>query len=68
MSKEAIDAEVVKLKQSAVNAFFTRWAFRLMLIRRAYTRDQFVDFIRQTRFTKTDIMETPIGFEISLVK
>ncbi|HEY6420359.1 MAG TPA: class I SAM-dependent methyltransferase [Candidatus Binataceae bacterium] len=65
---EALDAEVAKLNLSAVNSFITKWTFRLMLVRRAYTRAEFVDFIRQTEFTSSDIRETPIGLEISLVK
>ncbi len=68
VSKQAIDAEVETLKQSALNAFFTRWIFRLVLIRRAYTRDQFVDFIQRAGFTKSEIRETRIGFEICLTK
>lgn len=68
VSKEAIDAEVASLKQNALNSFFTKWTFRLVLTRRAYTRNEFVDFIRQTDFTKSDIQETRTGFEISLVK
>ena len=68
VSKEAIDAEVATLKQSPLNAWFTRWTFRLMLVRRAYTKDGFVDFIRQTEFTGSDIHETRTGFEISLRK
>jgi hypothetical protein len=68
VSKEAIDAGVASLKQSPLNAFCTKWTFRLMLTRRAYTRDEFVDFIRQTDFSKSDIRETRSGFEISLVK
>ena len=68
VSKEAIDAEVATLKQSPLNAWFTRWTFRLMLVRRAYTKDRFVDFIRQTEFSDSDIRETRTGFEISLRK
>ena len=68
VSKEAIDAEVATLKQSPLNALFTKWTFRLMLVRRAYTRDRFVDFIRQTEFTDSDIRKTRTGFEISLRK
>jgi ubiquinone/menaquinone biosynthesis C-methylase UbiE len=68
VSKEAIDAEVAGLKQSPLNSFFTKWTFRLMLTRRAYIRSEFVDFIRQTDFSKSDIQETRTGFEISLVK
>ena len=44
VSKEAIDAEVATLKQSPLNAFFTKWTFRLMLVRRAYTKDQLRGF------------------------
>jgi ubiquinone/menaquinone biosynthesis C-methylase UbiE len=68
VSKKAIDAEVASLKQSPLSAFVTKWTFRLMLTRRAYTRGEFVDFIRQTDFGKSDIEETRTGFEISLVK
>lgn len=68
VSKQAVDAEVDKMNLSAMNSFITKWTFRLMLTRRAYTRDEFVDFISQTDFTKSEIVETPIGFEISLVK
>jgi len=68
VSKQAIDAEVETLKQSALNAFFTRWIFRLVLIRRAYTRDQFVDFIQRAGFTKSEIRQTRTGFEIRLTK
>ncbi|MGA6971873.1 MAG: methyltransferase domain-containing protein, partial [Candidatus Binatus sp.] len=68
VSRAAIDSEVETLKQSALNAFFTRWIFRLVLIRRAYTRDQFVDFIQRAGFTKLEIRETRIGFEICLTK
>ena len=68
VSNEAIDAEVATLKQSPLNALFTKWTFRLMLVRRAYTKDRFVDFIRQTQFTDSDIRETRTGFEISLRK
>jgi ubiquinone/menaquinone biosynthesis C-methylase UbiE len=68
VSNAAIDAEVAKLKQSALNSLITKWTFRLMLVRRAYTRDQFQEFIRQTGFAKSDIQETSTGFEISLMK
>jgi ubiquinone/menaquinone biosynthesis C-methylase UbiE len=68
VSNEDIDAEVASLKQTALNAFVTKWTFRLMLTKRAYTRDQFQDFIRQTDFRNSDIQETRTGFEITLVK
>jgi ubiquinone/menaquinone biosynthesis C-methylase UbiE len=67
-SNDALDAEVGKMNLSAMNAFITRWTFRLMLVRRAYTRTQFLDFIRQTKFTSSEIHDTPIGLEISLLK
>ena len=68
VSSDAIDTEVRRLHMSPLNSFITRWTFRLMLIRRAYTRTEFLEFIRQTEFSKSDIRETTIGFEIYLVK
>jgi hypothetical protein len=39
-----------------------------MLIPRAYTKQQFQNFIVESGFVKSEIREAPIGFEITLVK
>lgn len=66
--KEAIDEYVDKMNIGAVNAVVTKLTFRLMLLKRAYMRDEFERFIAKSGFEKSDIQETPIGFEITLLK
>ena len=67
-SKQAIDAYIQKLGVSAWDAFIMKWTFRLMLLRRAYTRPQFEQFVAQSRFAKSSITEDLIGFEATLTK
>jgi len=68
VDKKSLDEYIRGLKAGALDAFMMKWTFRLMLIRRAYTRQQFREFISQSGFGNSEIEETPIGFEITLVK
>jgi ubiquinone/menaquinone biosynthesis C-methylase UbiE len=68
VDKKALDDYIRGLGVGALNAFMMKWTFRLMLIRRAYTKQQFQNFIAESGFGKSEIQETPIGFEITLVK
>jgi ubiquinone/menaquinone biosynthesis C-methylase UbiE len=68
VSKGALDDYIHGLGVGALDAFMMKWTFRLMLIRRAYTKQQFERFIAEGGFGKSEIQETPIGFEITLVK
>lgn len=63
-----LDRYIRNLNAGALNAFVIKWTFRLMLIRRAYTREQFEQFIAQSGFEKSDIQENPVGYEITLSK
>jgi ubiquinone/menaquinone biosynthesis C-methylase UbiE len=67
-SKASIDAEVEKMHMSALNAALTRWIFRVMLLKRAYNKDEMRQFIAGCGFSNSNIQETPIGFEIWLEK
>jgi len=67
-SRDAIDAEVNRMGLGPVNAALTKWIFRVMLIRRAYIRDEFRQFISQSGFRTSEIREGPVGVEVSLVK
>ncbi|MGA7225556.1 MAG: class I SAM-dependent methyltransferase [Candidatus Acidiferrales bacterium] len=67
-SKQTIDAYVNKMNIGAVNSVVTKLTFRLMLLKRAYTRDEFERFIVESGFGKSEIQETPIGLEIWLLK
>jgi ubiquinone/menaquinone biosynthesis C-methylase UbiE len=62
-----IDAEVGKMQLSTWNALFTRWSFRFLL-KRAYTREQFEQMARQSRFGRCEISANGIGFEVRLRK
>jgi ubiquinone/menaquinone biosynthesis C-methylase UbiE len=67
-SRETINELVDKMGLSWASAIFTKLTFRLMLLKRAYTRAEFEKFISETDFRHTDIQETPTGFEITLQK
>jgi len=66
--KEAIDSYIDNLGVNTLNALFMKWAFRSMLLKRAYTREQFERFIARNGFQNARIEETSVGFEISLIK
>jgi ubiquinone/menaquinone biosynthesis C-methylase UbiE len=68
VGKKSLDGYIRGLKAGALNAFMMKWTFRLMLIPRAYTKQQFQNFIVESGFVKSEIQETSIGFEITLVK
>jgi hypothetical protein len=53
---------------SPFNRIMTKLAFKVMLLKSAYTKDQFQQMLAQTEFSKVDIAEADIGFEITMVK
>jgi ubiquinone/menaquinone biosynthesis C-methylase UbiE len=63
-----IDRHVDAMNVGAVNARFTKWTFRFMLLKRAYTREEFERFIAQSGWPKYEIHDAPVGFEITLSK
>ena len=68
VGEKSLDSYIRGLKAGALNAFMMKWTFRLMLIPRAYTKHQFQNFIVESGFVKSEIQETSIGFEVTLVK
>jgi len=67
-SREAIDAEVKGMKLSWLNTLLTKWTFRLMLLRSAYTREAVERVVAQSRFGSGEIRQEGVGFELRLVK
>lgn len=53
---------------SFFNRLMTKLAFRTVLLRSAYTREQFQQLLAQTEFSRVDIVEADIGFEITMIK
>jgi ubiquinone/menaquinone biosynthesis C-methylase UbiE len=66
--QETINAHVDHMGLGAASSIMTKLTFRFMLLKRAYTRKNFEDFIAQSGFEKAEIREEPIGFEIWLRK
>jgi hypothetical protein len=67
-SREAIAAEVKRMGLSRINAWTTKLIFKYMLLKRAYSQQQFRDMASQTPFHTCQIDEDPIGLGVSLVK
>ncbi len=65
---EAIKEAVDEMHLGTINALLTRNTFRFMLLKRAYTRDDFQRFIATSGFQNVDIQQTTIGFDIWLRK
>lgn len=51
-----IDADVRQMQLSPLNAVLTRWTFRLMLLRTAYTREALEAVIARSRFGRSEII------------
>jgi ubiquinone/menaquinone biosynthesis C-methylase UbiE len=65
---DEIDADVRKMHLSPLNAMLTRWTFRLMLLRNAYTRQALEALVARSQFGQGEIIADGIGFELRLVK
>jgi len=67
-TREALDRHVDGMGLSTFNRIMTRWTFRTMLVKSAYTRKQFEQMLGQTEFSWVEIKEAEIGLEIGLTK
>src|ERR1022692_1956858 len=63
--KCAACSKVDAMGLSTVNTILTKLAFRTMLLKNAYTREQFQHMLAQATFHSVDIQEVDIGFQIS---
>lgn len=72
LKKDTPVSEINRYVDSVEVGWFNKWfmklTFRGMLLKRAYTRAQFEEMIGQTKFKKSDIADSGIGFEITLTK
>ena len=67
-SRKSVNDMVDQLGMGWASRIFTKLTFRLMLLKRAYTRSEFENFVSQTEFHHADIQENPTGLEITLRK
>ena len=67
-SQAAIDREVENMHLGRFDALFTKWSFRLMLLKRAYTISNMRQLVAQTPFRTCQIEDSGIGFRVWLHK
>jgi ubiquinone/menaquinone biosynthesis C-methylase UbiE len=65
---EDIDAEVRGMGMSWLNSLLTRWTFRFMLLKTAYSRDALEQMVARSRFAEGEIRCDGIGFDLRLAK
>jgi len=63
-SQESINKHVDQMGLNSLNSRLTKWIFKFMLLKRAYTKDEIREFVSQTEFRTCDTQETLIGLEI----
>jgi ubiquinone/menaquinone biosynthesis C-methylase UbiE len=68
VSLDEIDRYVKQSGRSRMDAWLTKWAFRCMLIKRAYTQEQFHRMAAESRFGACQISLGPIGLEARFAK
>jgi ubiquinone/menaquinone biosynthesis C-methylase UbiE len=67
-SPDAIDAHVKDMGLGRINSLLTKWAFKHMLLKRAYSEGQFRQMAALAPFKACAIRDDPIGLEVSLTK
>jgi len=66
--QQEINRHIDAMKAGSVNALLMKWTFRCMLLKRAYTREEFERMIAESGWQNYEIGEAPVGFEITLRK
>jgi ubiquinone/menaquinone biosynthesis C-methylase UbiE len=67
-SRDEIATEVRDMHLSAINTLVTRWTFRFLLLKRAYSRAALEAVVTASRFGTCEIIADGIGFELRLLK
>ncbi len=68
VSNEAIAEYVDKMNLNWLNSLITKWTFRFMLTKRAYTKDELAAFVSQAEFNQHEIQGNPMSLEVRLKK
>jgi len=67
-SLDEIATYVTQSGRRRIDAWMTKWTFRHILLKRAYSKDEFVRMARQSRFGACQIKISTIGFEVRFAK
>jgi ubiquinone/menaquinone biosynthesis C-methylase UbiE len=65
---EDINRYIKQSGRSWIDGWLTRWTFRHMLLKRAYTEEAFVQMARQSRFGACQISIDTVGLRVQLRK
>lgn len=68
VAEETVNDYVDSLGLNFVNSLMTKWTFKFMLIKRAYTKAQFEELAAKSNFGRSKIQENQIGLEVWLEK
>ena len=68
VSLEELDTYLQQSGRRRLDLWLTKWIFRSMLIKRAYTKEQFLNMAEQSRFGACQIRVSPIGYEVRFSK
>jgi ubiquinone/menaquinone biosynthesis C-methylase UbiE len=68
VSLDEIDRYLKKSGRGRLDAWMTKWAFRCVLINRAYTKNEFVQMAEQSSFGTCQVDVAPMGFEVRFTK
>ncbi|HVX09609.1 MAG TPA: class I SAM-dependent methyltransferase [Pirellulales bacterium] len=68
VSLAEIDTYIARSGRKRFDAWLTRWAFRTMLVKRAYTLDALRDLVRHTRFGACQIATDELSFRATFLK
>jgi len=67
-SLDEIDTYVKQSKRRWIDAWMTKWTFRHVLLKRAYTGEEFIRMAEKSRFGTCQMNAGPLGFEVRLTK
>lgn len=67
-SKESINQGVDGMRVGLVNGIITKLTFRFMLLKRAYTKSEFEQFLNQASIRDRRIEVNPMGLELTFTK
>jgi ubiquinone/menaquinone biosynthesis C-methylase UbiE len=67
-SMDDINAYIKNTDLSWMNSLIYKLTFRYMLIPRAYSKEEFLDMASRSRFRKSQVTASGIGFEVTLEK
>lgn len=68
VTREAVDADVARMRTGAVNRLVIRFVLGRWLSRRAHTRTEFAAYATAAGFPAPEIHETPMALEVVLTK